>query len=298
MPFYACFIGDSLTDAQDMFDLTPADYRVHHIKQAIDGQYGTDITARRFGIAGQTTCQILARARIALIVRGIPDLVSLYAGANDPLRSSRVSGNAATTTFIPLVAQPNFEPGHGMAVGGSVIIDGESRKIGAIADGAIILASPLSAAPADYMPVIIDTRANLVEIVRIYQAMRAPQVTRVVLHEMHMKNWSIGGDGMESEDPAYAGIRIQQRLARDDIAAMPGVELAYVDNLTAMRALIAAGVETLNSDCWATSPNNQHLNCVRQRGGMKPGGQDVLAANEIAAIHARPGWISAIRAAG
>lgn len=298
MPFYACFIGDSLTDAQGMFDLAPADYRAHRIKQAIDGQYGTDMTARRFGVAGQTSGQILARARIALVVRGIPDLVSLYAGANDPLRSSHVRGNAATTMSIPLAAQPGFDAGHGMAVGSWVIIDGASRKIGAIADGAIMLASPLAAAPAEGTPVAIDTRTNLVEIVRIYQAMRGPHVVRVVLHEMHMKNWSIGGDGMESEDPVYAGIRVQQRLARDDIATIPGVDLAYVDNLAAMRALIDAGVETLHSDCWATSTNNQHLNCIRQRGGLKPGGQDVLAANEIAAIQAQPDWISAIRAAG
>lgn len=298
MAFYACFIGDSLTDAQGMFDLMPADYRADRIKQAIDAQYGTDIVTRRFGVAGQTTCQILARARIALIIRGIPDLVSLYAGANDGLRASHVRGDSATTTMIPLSAQAGFEAGYGMAVGSSVIIDGQSCKISVIADNALTLLSPLAAAPADGTPVTIDTRSNLVEIARIYQAMRGSQPARVVLHEMHMKNWSIGGDGMESEDPAYAAVRIQQRLARDDIMAMPGVELAYIDNLTAMRALIAASVETLHSDCWATSPNNQHLNCIRQRGGLKPGGQDVLAANEIAAIQARPGWIGAIRAGG
>ncbi|WP_404713179.1 SGNH/GDSL hydrolase family protein [Sphingomonas sp. MMS24-J13] len=293
MTFYKCDIGDSLTDANGAYGLTPADYRTYRLKQLIDAAYRTNILVRNFGVAGQTSAQILARAYAQFTFKRVPDLISIYAGANDPLLSTTVSGSA-TTTSIPLAAQSGFNAGDGMAAGASVIIGGQSRIIQSVSAGTITLTQPLSAAPANGATVTIDTRANIVAIVQLG---KSAGCSRFIVHEMHMKNWSAGGDDLTSEDATYGPIRVQQRLARADLLAISGIDLAYVDNLTAMRALINSGAEALHSNCWATFANNQHLNCIRMRGGTKKGGQDVLADTEFAAIQAKAAWVAAIRAA-
>ena len=155
------FIGDSLTDS-NAYGLMPADQYPCKVKLGLVSEAaGTRVLERNLGIAGNTSIQMLARIGGALLF-GAPDIVFVLAGANDRNPTLRVNaGGGASTTVIPLVAGA----GAYLAVGGYVVIGGQTRRIAAVATDTITLDSALPGAPAANMvmtsnpPIINPSRA-------------------------------------------------------------------------------------------------------------------------------------------
>jgi len=280
------FMGDSLTTSAPGYGLTAADEHPSRTGQALQALFPQhEIVVRAVGIGGNSTAQMVGRKK-AMTQFEVPALAVLYGGANDPSLSSTVNGGSATTTSIPVQSSS----GQYYAVGSWVKISGERRQIAAIVGDTLTLAAALSSAPANGTAVSIDTEFNLLELA-LY--LKSAGCTRVLVHGQHMKNWTAGGDTLVAEEAVYAGLRIAQKAAVADMIGQ-GIDAAYCDNLTAMRALISSGAETLGSNCWSAMTDNQHLNCRRTRGDAagRAGGHDVLAANAVSAITSA-GWVRA-----
>jgi hypothetical protein len=285
MTLYAIsFMGDSLTTSAPGYGLAAADEHPYRTVQALAAtRPALTLRARAFGIGGNTSAQMVAR-KACLTQFEVPRVGVLYAGANDPVFSSTVSGTATTSAVAVQSGQGQY-----YGAGSWVTIGSDSRQIAAVSGDTLTLATPLSAAPAAGAAVTIDTRRNLVELGRF---LLAAGCSRFLIHGQHMKNWTSGGDTLTTEEPAYAGLRVAQQQAVTDLAGL-GADAHYVDNLAAMRALIQSGAETLGSNAWHVYANNQHINCRRTRADPagRGGGHDILAANAAAAINARPGWV-------
>ena len=280
------FMGDSLTTSAPGYGLTAADEHPCRTGQALQALFPQhDIVVRAVGIGGNSTAQMVGRKK-AMTQFEVPALAVLYGGANDPSLSSTVNGGSATTMSIPLQSGA----GQYYAASSWLKISGERRQVASINGDTLTLATALSVAPANATAVTIDTEYNLLELAL---HLKSAGCTRVLVHGQHMKNWAAGGDTLVGEEATYAGLRVAQKAAVADMIGQ-GIDAVYVDNLTAMRALISSGAETLGSNCWSAMTDNQHLNCRRTRGDAagRGGGHDVLAANAVAAITSA-GWVRA-----
>lgn len=283
--FAIAFLGDSLTTSAPGYGLVAADEHPYRTVERLRGaRPGLSIVPRAIGIGGNTSAQMIAR-KAACTQFEVPRIAVLYAGANDAGASSTAAAGATPTI---ITVQSGAGPIYG--AGSWVTIGGEDRQIAALNGDTMTLATPLSTAPAAGAPVTINTRRNLVE---LGQWLMGAGCGRVLVHGQHMKNWPSGGDTLVAEEAAYAALRTAQRAAVGDLVSL-GVDAVYVDNLAAMRALIASGAEALGSNNWHALPNNQHINCTRTRGDAqgRSGGHDVLAANAAAAMLARADWLN------
>ena len=210
------------------------------------------IAAGNFGSSGESSAKMLAEVD-ALFVDDLPSLASIYAGSNDTVTTVLASPTPTGNSFTVASAAK-------LAVGGWVIVNGESRKVATLTGDDVVLDTPLSMVPVAGDDVAVDTVTNL----RLWvQAVKAKGVARVAVIGSHYLNFPTSGDTTTAEQSLRASVRVAQRGA----AAAEGVQ--YVDTYAYMRDLILAG-DVVQGDwaVWHQGETDTHLN---------PAGEQVLA---------------------
>ena len=210
------------------------------------------VTARNFGSSGQSSAKMLADVD-DLFVEDTPSIASIYAGSNDTITQIAAIPAPSTSGFSVVDADK-------LAVGGWVMVNGESRKIASLAGLELVLETPLGAVPAAGDDLAVDTFTNITQWI---QVVKAAGVERVAVIGSHYLNFANGGDTVDIEQSLRASVRQAQKAA----ALAEGV--TYVDAYAYMRALILSG-EVAQGDwaVWHQGATNTHLT---------PAGEQVLA---------------------
>lgn len=202
-----------------------------------------DYAVRNAGGSGEGSALMLAQVN-DFLAKGPPDVATIYAGSNDVDTEILASPVPSVTSFS--VADPSK-----LAVGGWVLVNGESREVSALVADVITLAVPLSVAPSVADVVAIDTQEN---IQRWVQAVDAAGAGLIGVIGSHYLNFPSGGDTPSDEQTLRAACRITQQAA----ATAEGVP--YVDTYAHMRGVILAGQVTQGDwAVWHQGIDNTHL---------------------------------------
>lgn len=250
-PYYAAE-GDSHT-FNVSFGMPDTEFYPHLIGAA------EGIAAGNFGSSGESSAKMLAEVD-TMFAADLPSIATIYAGSNDTVTTVLASPAPTGNSFTVASAAK-------LAVGGWVLVNGESREIVTLSGDGVVLGAALSTVPVAGDEVTVDTVTNL----RLWvQAVKAKGGARVVIIGSHYLNFVSGGDTTTTEQNLRAGIRVAQRAA----AVAEGVQ--YVDTYAYMRDLIlAGGVVQGDWTVWHQGATNTHLT---------PAGEQVLADAIRAAI--------------
>lgn len=235
LPYYAAE-GDSHT-FNVSFGMAEATFYPQLIAD-VDG-----LSVRNFGASGQSSAHMLVNVD-AMFVEDLPSIATIYAGSNDTVTSVVVSPVPTSIRFaVDSVAK--------LAVGGWVLVNGESRKIGALVGNVVTLETALGAAPVEGDELAVDTETNLRHWV---QFVKAAGVDRVAIIGSHYLNFASSGDTPELEQSLRAGVRLAQQ------AAALAENVPYVDTYAYMRNLVVSGT-VVQGDwaVWHQGATNTHL---------------------------------------
>ncbi len=245
-PFFTVYKaeGDSHTfnNKESTWGVAPGDFYVHRVTDAL----GVRFLPANYGWSGDSSSEMVFQLP-DFFADGRPDIATIYAGANDgaiPI----VSDTVPTPTQFSV--QSNLA--ERLAVGGFVIINGETAKVTSRSGNLITLDTTLPTAPLVGDVVAPDTQRNI----EIWiDEVSAYGVTKIAVVGYHFMNFSSGGDTPTAEHPSRQAIRAKQRAA----ALSRGVP--YIDTYAHMAAKIYAGQVTLGDDLsWHVDISNTHLN--------------------------------------
>jgi len=250
-PYFAAE-GDSHT-FNVSFGMPASDFYPHLIG------FSQGMLAGNFGSSGESSAKMLAEVD-DFFLEDIPSIATIYAGSNDTITTIEAAPAPTASSLTVATAAK-------MAVGGWVIINGESREIATVSGNALTLDTPLSTVPVSGDDVAVDTETNLRHWIQI---VKAKGVARVVVVGSHYLNFASSGDTISTEQSLRASVRVKQQAA----ASVEGVE--YVDTYAYMRDLIVAGGVTQGDwSVWHQGATNTHLNAA---------GEQVLADAIVAAL--------------
>lgn len=248
---YLCLgIGDSLTYNGSY--ITLADYypAVLQVSLRADGRL---VTFVNYGVSGNTTGQILQRAR-ALPRPPLDSLAVLYGGTNDynsgVISTVQASPSPTTTAF-------GVETGKGTAykIGTSVLVNGVSRTVASVSGDTVTVTPALSGAPSAGDSVKIDTSQNLIDAGGV---LYGKGYTKLVIGKHHFLNFSSGGDTLAAQQTIASQTRTAQETAFTSLSASYGAVQA--DFYSFMRARIVAGLDVEGDHAWHVAATDVHLN--------------------------------------
>ena len=250
-PYYAAE-GDSHT-SNVSFGMTEAEF----YSAMVDAS--ENIVTRNFGNSGDSSAQMLEQVD-DLFVEDVPSIASIYAGSNDETTQIAASPVPTADSFDVLDASK-------LAVGGSVRVNSEVRKVATLNGVSVVLETPLTIIPIAGDALAVDTFENISAWI---QAVKAKGVGQVAVIGPHYLNFNSGGDTVNTEQSPRASVRVAHKAA----ALAEGAE--YVDTYAYMRALILSG-DVAQGDwaIWHQGATNTH---------MTPNGEAVLADAIRAAI--------------
>lgn len=209
----------------------------------------TGITARNFGSSGQSSAKMLADVG-SLFVEDIPSIASIYAGSNDTITQ-------IAATPAPNISGFSVVNADKLAVGGWVLVNGESRKIASLVGLDLVLELPLGSVPVAGDDLAVDTFANITQWI---QAVKAAGVERVAVIGSHYLNFAGGGDTVDVEQSLRASVRQTQKAA----ALAEGV--TYVDTYDYMRTLVLSGAVAQGDwAIWHQGATNTHLTAAGEQ---------------------------------
>jgi hypothetical protein len=250
---------------------------------------GCLVTARNFGVGGDSSAQILNRAKrpaTGAYALTVPALAIIYSGASD-----LAAGFSTTVQASPTPTTTAFAVGASLGanfpVGCNIKVGGQQTKVTAVATDTLTVSPALSGAPAAATAVVIDTQQNIIETGTTYTAAGC---SRLVIVNQHYMNFSTTANGLTPDTHASpvasrAALRVLQAAAATALGAV------YVDLYTYMDALIVAGTETQGSASWHVYDSTVGANAVHLN---NRGGDVVAAAIDAAIVAQQPTWIAAL----
>ena len=266
-PDYQCLaIGDSFTHAVDIPPPKPNFYPAR-VEAALRSK-GCAVEFVNHGISGNTTAEILTRARMLTTKRG-PALAVVYAGCNDWNRRTVVEAEPAPTV---LKFKVEATKGKSYLPGTSILVGKQKGVIRSMEDDLIMLASPLAAAPATGDRVIQDTAQNLYE---IGTQLRTRGFEYILIGKQHFLNFAKAGDIPTKPHPLGLEIRTAQQAAANRLGA------PVADFFGFMRERLLTGVDQAGTAAWHVKEGDTHLNDY---------GQSLLAECVVASLPEE--WLS------
>jgi len=202
-----------------------------------------NVAVRNAGGSGESSAEMLAQVG-DFLSKGPPDVATIYAGSNDVDTNVAVSPVPTTTTFG--VANSSK-----LAVGGWIVVNGETREITVLSGDVVTIGTALSTTPVFDDTVSIDTQEN---IQRWVQAVVSAGAGSVAVIGSHYLNFPVGGDTTATEQPMRAACRVSQQ------AAAAAESVLYIDTYAHMRALILSG-QVAQGDwaVWHQGASDTHL---------------------------------------
>jgi len=241
--FQCCAIGDSFTNA---VDLPHPEFYPSRVEAALRAR-GYAVEFVNHGISGNTTAEILTRARLLTTRRG-PAIAILYAGCNDWNRRTSVQAEPAPT---PTAFKVEATKGYCYLPGTSVLVGQQKGVVASMTADVITLAAPLSEPPSPGDPVIQNTVQNLFE---IGQQLRVRGFEYVIVGKQHYLNFASNGDSLKRPLPISEEVRSAQQAA----AYRLGVPMADFFNF--MRNRLIEGKDAEGSASWHVKEGDTHLN--------------------------------------
>ncbi len=257
---------------------------------------GCAVKARNFGVSGDKTPQILARAE-ALTRYDTPDIGIVYGGANDVGTYTTAATQLHLQALIKClkfgainaVTNPAALPSGKIPGTRYVVMLDDSSTGGVAAYGS--LKTTITGAGGSVQSVW-EARNNNGGVTgwgRVAVAATAPTHTsKIVVVGMHLLNFTPGGETPSSQLAAWdssTGLRSAQ-IAAATAENVGGAAVVYSDTYAFMGALITSGQETQNSASWHFADGDTHLNLL---------GEQYIAQSILATIQAQSGWIDALK---
>lgn len=290
-------MGDSFTQNYSLF-VAPYDFYPEALVSTNNLRgLGCSVRARNFGVSGNTTVHMLARAEV-LTRYDIPDIGIVYGGANDP-----AAGYSSAVTQLHLqalikclkygavagVTNPAALPSGKTPGTRYVVMLDDATNGGVSAYGA--LKTNITGAGGSVQSVweCRNNNAGTNGWGRVAVAATAPTHTsKIVVVGMHLLNFTPSGETPSSQIAAWndsTGLRSAQ-IAAAAAENVGGAVVVYSNTYAFMGALITSGQETQNSATWHVSSGDTHLNVL---------GEQYLAQSILATIQAQTGWIDALK---
>lgn len=276
--------GDSQTDIQAGYGVEAWNTWGPRLADAITLGNKDKYRSRVFGLSGDTSAQLLARAGMMLYY-DIPYIAAVAIGINDPNASIDANGTTLNNRAIILAlkhgakgdgenlaisvaSQSNLpvmaEPGSRYVVlsdtsttGGAAARQGQAATIAGSASG----------------PTVWECRYPLAGELgwgRVANSSTAPTATKkILILGAPYTNWTTGGDTPSTPNAARKVIRDAQKAAvtAESTNTSDGPSVVFVDVYEFMRQRIIAGTDPDfsvaaydQSKSWHASQNNQHVN--------------------------------------
>lgn len=257
---------------------------------------GCTVKARNFGVSGNTSIQMLARAQV-LTRYETADIGIIYAGANDAasfataVTQLHVQGLIKCFKFgaITSVTNPAALPADTASGTRYVVMLDDATTGGLPAYGALKTTITGSGGSVQSVWECRNLNAGTNGWGRVAVAATAPTHTsKIIVVGMHFLNYTPNGETPSTELAIWdslTGLRSAQIAA---VAAenVGGATVVYNDTYSYMGALITSGQETQNSFSWHVGDANTHLDAH---------GEQILAQSLLEKIQAQSGWITSLK---
>lgn len=218
-----------------------------------------------YGVSGESSAEMIPR--MAALIGEAPNMVGIYAGANDV--STTVEASPTPTDTVFTVADVGK-----LGVGGWITIGADTRQIASLDGTEVTLETALSVAPSGGATVEVDTQRNIEHMIDL---LWNAQIYRVFVVGAHFRNFSSGSgrDTITSQGTAQT-MRVKQKAAADSRG------VPYVDTYRFFSSLIRVGSQTQGDFAGHVADGDAHLNAT---------GEDYQIARGVEQVIRQQGWV-------